>query len=308
MSKKLIAVASAAALALSALVAVPAGAAAPSAAITTVTSGTGTSADPYLIPVPAANHITATTSAATLTLEVSTGDVVRVVSTGTVKFTSATFSNSVLVDVTKLGVQDWTSTRTANTNVVLYVTNTSTTAGTVTATITNSGIVSTNTYTVKGTVAAATKYNIVNVTGVPSTLALNATAAVTFEITDALGNKVESATTFTAPNMTTPTWDAAAKVYKATLTSPSSSAFLVSIDLGATNIVGFADAADVFTGVVNNPGVSAQIAVLTAQVAAQAAILAVSRLDENSVTQKKYNTLARKWNAAFPSQAVALKK
>jgi hypothetical protein len=53
---------------------------------------------------------------------------------------------------------------------------------------------------------------------------------------------------------------------------------------------------------------AAQVTALTAQVAAQAAILAVSRLDENSVTQKKYNSLVRKWNAAFPSKRIALKK
>ncbi len=54
--------------------------------------------------------------------------------------------------------------------------------------------------------------------------------------------------------------------------------------------------------------VTAQVAALQASVVAMQAILDVSRLDENSVTQKKYNTLARKWNEAFPSQAVALKK
>jgi hypothetical protein len=269
----------------------------------TFTSGTGTSADPYLIPVPAINTIAATTNAATLTLEVSTGDVVRVTSTGTVKFASATLSNTALVDVTKVAVQDWTSTRTTNANVLLYVMNTSTTTGTVTATITNSGIVSTNTFSVKGTVAAASKYNIVNVTGVPATLAKNATAALTFEITDALGNKVESATTFTAANMTTPTWSASDKVYKATLTSPSSSAFLVSIDIqGAADVAGFADAADVYTGVVNNTGVAAQITTLTSQVAALTTQVA------GMVTKKRFNKLARKWNAAFPSQKVALKK
>ena len=291
MSKKLIAVASAAALALSALVVVPAGAAAPSAAITTVTSGTGTSADPYLIPAPTINTIAASTNAATLTLEVSTGDVVRVQSTGTVKFTSAVMANSALVDVTKLGIQDYTSTRTSNANVVLYVTNTSTTTGTVTATITNSGIVSTNTYSVKGT--AGLKYNIVNVTGVPATLAKNATAAITFEITDSLGNKVESVTGLSATNLSTPTWSASDKVYKATLTSPSSSAFLLSIDLGATDITGFADAADVYTGVVNNTGVAAQITALTAQVTALTA---------------DYNALAKKWNKRVASKTAPKKK
>jgi hypothetical protein len=294
MSKKLIAVASAAALALSALVAVPAGAAAPSAVMSTFTSGTGTSADPYLIPVPAINSIAATTNAATLTLEVNTGDVVRVTSTGTVKIATATLSNTPLVDVTKIAVQDYSSTRTTNANVVLYVMNTSTTTGTVTAIITNTGITSTNTFSVKGTVAAASKYNIVNVTGVPATLAKNATAALTFEITDALGNKVESATTFTAANMTTPTWSASDKVYKATLTSPSSSAFLVSIDIqGAADVAGFADAADVYTGVVNNTGVAAQITALTAQVTALTA---------------DYNALAKKWNKRVASKTAPKKK
>jgi hypothetical protein len=303
MSKKLIAVAAAAALALSALVVVPAGAAAPSAAISTFTSGAGSAADPYLIPVPAINSIEATTNAATLTLEVSTGDVVRVTSTGTVKFATATLTNTPLVDVTKVAVQDYSSTRTTDDEVLLYVMNTSTTTGTVTATITNSGIVSTNTFSVQGTVAAASKYNIVNVTGVPATLAKGATAAITFEITDSLGNKVESATTFTAANMTTPTWSASDKVYKTTLTSPSSTAFLVSIDIqGAADVAGFADAADVYTGVVNNTGVSDQIASLTAQVAALQVIV------DRKVTKKRFNTLARKWNAAFPSQKVKLKK
>jgi hypothetical protein len=53
---------------------------------------------------------------------------------------------------------------------------------------------------------------------------------------------------------------------------------------------------------------SASVTALTAQVAALTAQLAVSRLIENSVTQKKYNTLARKWNKANPGAKVALKK
>jgi hypothetical protein len=53
---------------------------------------------------------------------------------------------------------------------------------------------------------------------------------------------------------------------------------------------------------------SASVTALTAQVAALTAQLAVSRLIEDSVTQKKYNTLARKWNKANPGAKVALKK
>jgi hypothetical protein len=59
---------------------------------------------------------------------------------------------------------------------------------------------------------------------------------------------------------------------------------------------------------VNAADLAAQVTALTAQVTALTAQLAVSRLIENSVTQKKYNTLVRKWNAAFPSNKVALKK
>jgi hypothetical protein len=49
----------------------------------------------------------------------------------------------------------------------------------------------------------------------------------------------------------------------------------------------------------NAASLETQIAALTAQVAT---------LKANRVTKKRYNTLARKWNAAFPSQKVALKK
>jgi hypothetical protein len=44
-----------------------------------------------------------------------------------------------------------------------------------------------------------------------------------------------------------------------------------------------------------------RIAVLTTQ-------LAASRPIATSVTKKRYNTLARKWNAANPGAKVALKK
>jgi hypothetical protein len=58
----------------------------------------------------------------------------------------------------------------------------------------------------------------------------------------------------------------------------------------------------------NATDLSAQVTALTAQVAALTAQLDASRPKAKSVTKKKYNTLARKWNRAFPSQKVALKK
>jgi hypothetical protein len=62
--------------------------------------------------------------------------------------------------------------------------------------------------------------------------------------------------------------------------------------------------ADKFTTVINNTtqaAVDAQVAALTAQ-------LAASRPKAKSVTKKRFNTLARAWNRAFPSQAVKLKR
>jgi hypothetical protein len=53
---------------------------------------------------------------------------------------------------------------------------------------------------------------------------------------------------------------------------------------------------------------SAQVTALTAQVAALQAQLEASRPKATSVTKKRYNTLARKWNAANPGARVALKK
>ena len=70
----------------------------------------------------------------------------------------------------------------------------------------------------------------------------------------------------------------------------------------------FGDLVSTGTIAVNSSDPATTFTGLTAQVTALTAQLAVSRLIENSVTQKKYNTLVRKWNAAFPSNKVALKK
>jgi hypothetical protein len=95
---------------------------------------------------------------------------------------------------------------------------------------------------------------------------------------------------------------------------------LITVTLAAAavydeNEVAFGDITSAATVIVNSAdsatalaAAQSQITALQANVTALTAQLAVSRLIENSVTQKKYNTLARKWNAAFPSQRVALKK
>jgi hypothetical protein len=322
MSKKLIAVASATALAVSALVAAPAIASGPTAVFTTLaaSSTAGTSAAlPATINVPAGNALInsetpANSTAATLTITgVATGDVVRITTTGAVKviddLEGLGTANSRW-NVTTFGAATWEDTTTDNAPVVAFVYTTSTTAGTVAVSVTRTGLTYNSTLHIKGVEGPA--YNIVNVTGVPATLAKDATSDVTFTTTDVFGNVKENdstAITYVNANKSsdlgTFAWDPTAKVYKAKLTSPSASPFLVdfSIRAAASDVAGLPKAVRSSTSVVNfsSATLNAQIAALTAQ-------LAESRPKANSVTKKRFNKLARKWNAAFPSQRVALKK
>jgi hypothetical protein len=68
-----------------------------------------------------------------------------------------------------------------------------------------------------------------------------------------------------------------------------------------TAVDGLAAPKATFFKVINSGDQTAQIATLQAQIDTM-------RPKAKSVTKKRYNTLARKWNAAFPSQRVALKK
>ncbi len=318
MSKKLIAVASAAALALSALVGIaPASASGAAAAFGSGITGTGTSAAAAAtVPLPVTNIMSASFSG-NLDLTIATGDTVRVETTGGVRVLENLdgFGNaaSSVIDVSKLGATSWTKTYSAVTNgaASIKVYTTSTAVGEVRVTITRTGLTYNNTLYLKGAPSGA-EYNIVEVTGVPATLAKGASADITYKVTDSLGNALADddaeakagarITVDGTANTVAATWDAAAKLYKAKITSPSSNAFIVKISSGATDIVGYADAVSA-TFVVNNTtqaAVDAQVAALTAQISTM-------RTFERSVTKKRFNTLARKWNAAFPSQAVKLK-
>jgi hypothetical protein len=292
MSKKLIAVASAAALALSALVAMPAAAAAPTVTIAGTTGGgTGTSTSNAVIRVPDANSIVSGTNALTFTVDnLETGDVLRVTTTGSVKAidTDADIANSSVFDVTTAHKSSIEKTRTGTADYEFMVQTTSTTAGTVVVSVTRTGLTSSSTLYVKG--SAGAKYKITEVTGVPTTMAKLATSAVTFKITDIFGNAVESlAGSTVSSNLSTPTWDSTAKVFKSTLTAASSSAFTVEIDLGATDVDGFADATDSYVSVVNFAG--------NASLATQVASLI-----------SDYNTLAKKWNKRVASKTAPKKK
>ena len=150
------------------------------------------------------------------------------------------------------------------------------------------------------------------VTGVPATLANTKTAVVSFKMTDVFGNLITLDTELAISTGTVRTGgygavtrDAAAGVYKVTLTSSSDKAFVASVDMGAAAhsgaLLGFAAPADSFLSVVNSAGVSEQITLLTAQLAA------LQIIKDRKVSKLKYNRLARKWNAAFPSQKVWVK-
>ena len=293
MSKKLIAVASAAALALSALVAIPAAAAAPTVAIANQVAGTGTSSSNATIDVPYSNSVVRGQNAIEVTIsDLLTGDVLRITTSGSVKAVDSAVDvpNSPIFDVTSAHKSSIEKTRSTNGNYVFMVQNTTTTAGTVVVSVSRTGLTSSSTIYVKG--VAGAPFKITDVTGVPTTIAKLATAAVTFKVTDIFGNAVETtvpAGLTKTDNLGTVTWDSTAKVFKSTLTAASSSAFTVTIDLGANDVDGFADPTDSYVGVVNFAG--------NASLATQVASLI-----------SDYNALAKKWNKLVASKKAPKKK
>jgi len=329
MSKKLIAVASAAALALTALVGVAPASATPTIAYkagganissgTTVGTGSGTTAEPYLITVPWDNTLVlgANVGAARVievaVSNIGVGDKVTVSTTGKALVTDELVPTATsFVDVTKIGKTSVTDTVETGAVSSLYVYTTSTDVATfsVTVTKTTAGVTTTETATkvMKGVAGPAYNMSVVS----PSTLAKGAKSTLVATVTDVFGNdttvnNVVRITTFDYATGTVATADAtrvdSKKVSEYEWTSPSSDAIALSLKLNSdpAHVVGFAKAKKFVAATVNSAGVSSQVAALTAQ-------LAESRSKATSVTKKKYNTLVRKWNAAFPSQKVALKK
>jgi hypothetical protein len=340
MSKKLIAVASATALALSALVGIaPAHATVgfefnPSTGGSTTGTQDGlTAATANTVPVPSAN-VLAATQAAAVTVDtarivrvtgVASGDTVTVATTGTVKVLESLVgyaTASVNYNVANVGATSWTksfSTAAGNVpaggNLDLNFFTTSDVTGSAVITLTRTGLTSSKTYYFKGVAGAA--HTVKGLTGVPTSLAKDATATFSFQVTDVFGNAVEAqqvttssfytispanATIAKATGTDGNGWDSSSKTYKMTLTGVNSDPYVFKMDLDFTAAAaGLAATADTSSAVINNPAVAAQVATLTAQIATM-------RPKATSVTKKRYNTLARKWNAAFPSQKVKLKK
>ena len=341
MSKKLIAVASAAALALTALVAVPANA----SAITSVTvvhgstaaaTGDGgtsaqlivsqTDSDSALSAATAAtarNVIfgnstdTATRTAARATVLTASAASLTITSTLGVKVSASTTDAAGTALKVDAGTQTLTgTTSSANLNYVFYAWNTSTTAGAVTVDTGTSKL----TFYVKGNLYES--YNITDVT-FPASLYIGQTdAKVTFKLTDPYGNAISAAGAAITPTgfgatFAAATYSSTTKLWSSTLSAITQDNVAINLAISPADLSskGFAKPVKSSFKMISAGDLSGQVTTLTAQVTSLNAQikalsdqLAASRSVADSVTKKKYNTLARKWNAANPGAKVALKK
>jgi hypothetical protein len=349
MSKKLIAVASAAALALSALVGVaPASAdvgatfhlngasgSADATAFTPSATASAANAGAGDLVVPANNYLIYTDTADRSTLvkvivATAVGDLVTASSTGGLKILDLTGVGAIGSDYkaettagtdykSDAGAQSLSRTATTD-NVTFYVFTTSTTAASLT--INKGG--NTRVVWMKGKAGAA--YNIS--AALPASVPISEPDDnnVIVKITDVFGNTVKAntsvdvSTTGAGVTLSNPQVanDSLALTYDSTegghgfkIYTTSSGSFAVELSISANDVSGLATAKDklfLTSTAVSVTGLTAQVTALTAQVAALQAQLEASRPKATSVTKKRFNTLARKWNAANPGSRVALKK
>jgi hypothetical protein len=339
MSKKLIAVAAAAALALTGLVAAPANASSISS-VTIQHSGSASGAQ-VVSHTDSDDALTASTwaSARNVVFGNSTDTATRtairfdVLTTGATPVTVTStagvkIATAVTVAGTALKVDAGSTTLTGATTAgssttltyTFYAWSTSTTAGSVV--IETSG--SKNTYYVKGTLGPA--YNIVNVTFPASLYTGQTDGKVTYQTTDAYGNLTNASgpaltpTGFNAGSPGAATYSATTKLWSSTLGTIAGDNVAINVAVPAFDAVdytanGFPKAVSSAFKLVSAGSLSAQVTSLNAEVTALKASVAAlttqleaSRPIATSVTKKKYNTLARKWNAANPGARVALKK
>jgi hypothetical protein len=318
MSKKLIAVAAAAALALTGLVATPATSAVGAFSVTVVgeRAGSGlTEGAAFTINVPSQNVLRYVDTASATTNEAitvsavrvnvvtpGTTDAVRVTAAGGAKvLTKTAFDDATTKSIT-LGAASADSAGTASsageTSFIVYTT--STTASQVTVT---SGSNSSS-FWIKGVSPASYAYNVV-VKSPPATLATSVDTDVDFTVTDAFGNAVEETLAATITKVgnvnlstaTALTWDTDRKTLELVINGSAAGNASINVALGATKITAFGDPKTAFFTVAVGGTQAELITSLNAQVAALKA---------------DYNALAAKWNKRVaskkaPKKAVALK-
>jgi hypothetical protein len=296
MSKKLIAVASAAALALSALVAAPASAASFAVAVEgEVSGGNGISAAaPALINIPtqdalrflAANSISISVARLDVTTTVADASV-TVTTTGGVKvLNKADWDNADVLKNARAGSTSATGSA-SSTTANFYVYTTSTAVGT--AVVTQGG--NSVTVFIQGDKPAPYKLKSVSA---PKFVSSGVAANFDYVVEDAFGNLVPTnavpTTTIAGPATisTASAWDDDDKVYRTKVTGSSTEtgAVLLTATISPAAVAAFGPTVSfVFTSI-NATDLSTAVATLEAQ-------LAASRPKANSVTKKRYNTLVR---------------
>ena len=322
MSKKLIAVASAAALALTALVAVPANA----ATITSVTvfHGGSSAGEALSSHVDSDSALQATTwaSARNVLFGNSTDNATRTALRFDVLTSGATSVTVTSKDGVKIaasitsagspikvdaGSTTLTATTTAGSSTTLtytfYAWTTASAAGSVVIETPNSK----NTYYVKGKVGPA--YNLASVTFPTSLYTGQTDAKVTYTLSDAYGNLIADGTKLTPTGFGTTfnaaTYSTTTKLYSSTLGSITGDNVALQLSLPAFDgtdytTVGFAKRVSSAFKLVSSASLADQVTALTAQVATLQASVSALTADYNSVA-KKYNKLVKK------SKRVALK-
>jgi hypothetical protein len=151
-------------------------------------------------------------------------------------------------------------------------------------------------------------------------VAVGKSGFVTLKVTDVFGNDITddgdvdelvSLTVAGAGSANTGgvfVYHATSKTLRASFDVTRSGTYGIGVELDADDTDTVVDSASwgaaksVFFTSITGAALDVQVANLTAQVAALQAIV------DRKVKKKRFNTLARKWNAAFPSQAVKLKK
>jgi hypothetical protein len=321
MSKKLIAVAAAAALALTGLVAVPA-----SASSLTVSAGTVGSADgplagdglasttAWTIPVPSQDVLRATNTVTTrsvVTLVVTSIEAnaaLNVTATGGVKLLNAT-QLAAATTTTATGTSTLSLSANDSKSATFYAYNTSTSAGSVVVNEVKAGaVIGANTRWIKGVTYGGNAYKV-SLTA-PSIAGASAKVEYTATVVDMFGNAVESLTDLkhttlggdaaAAAPATNMSWNSTKKVYEGSFTNRTTAgpvALLVALTASADSVTAFgAKTASVFASI-NAADLQATVTALQAEVAALKA---------------DYNKLATKWNKRLalkkaPKKAATLK-
>jgi hypothetical protein len=335
MSKKLIAIAAAAALALTGLVATTPASALPvvnnatGAAFVSAegaTSGAGTSADPFLDAVPTSGTVTSTSATTTEVLRMSISSTLKsrpVTVTATAgiklldeagnatnKYTATSGKDTLTLTTTSAGAATF----------VAYATTTST--GVITVSITDSSTPPVTDVTqvyVKGVAGSA--YAIKSVTA-PTSVAPEGKGTFVAVLVDAWGNVVEtgelavtvvgggtgtalvdeSSTAGTANKMV---WSATTKRHAGILTAGKTAGQIavsaqLAGDATTDQVAAFGTPVRTYFTVLTTASVAAQVTALTAQVATLTA--SVTKLTAD------YNALAAKWNKRVASKTAPKKK